>query len=80
MFGLIGGWSNLEAGVVPVAHLFGEKLFDIGLAFVGTLFGYCLAKLAGGPRFLLAFPSRYGTPSIFGAEANQTVGQPPYTH
>jgi len=44
VLGLIGGWSYLEAGVVPVAHLFGEKLFDIGLAFVGTLFGYRLAK------------------------------------
>lgn len=42
--GLIGGWSHLKVVLVPLGHLFVEKWFDIVLAFVGTLFGYWLAK------------------------------------
>jgi hypothetical protein len=42
--GLIGGWSHLKVVLLPLGHLFVEKWFDIVLAFVGTLFGYWLAK------------------------------------
>jgi hypothetical protein len=41
---LIGGWAYAEEAMHPLAHLFGEKLFDIVLAFAGTLLGYWLAK------------------------------------
>lgn len=41
--GPIGGWSHLKV-LLPLGHLFVEKWFDIVLAFVGTLFGYWLAK------------------------------------
>jgi hypothetical protein len=44
VLGLIGGWSYFKEGVVPLAHLFGEKLFDIALALFGTWLGYLLAK------------------------------------
>jgi hypothetical protein len=44
VLGLIGGWSHFKEGAAPLAHLLGDKVFDIALAFVGTLFGYRLAK------------------------------------
>jgi hypothetical protein len=36
VLGLIGGWSHFKEGVVPLARLFGEKLFGIALALFGT--------------------------------------------
>jgi hypothetical protein len=42
--GLIGGWSHLKVLVLPLAHLFAEKWFDIVLALFGTWLGYLLAK------------------------------------
>jgi hypothetical protein len=42
--GLIGGWSYLKAVLVPLAHLFAEKWFDIVLALFGTWLGYLLAR------------------------------------
>jgi hypothetical protein len=41
---LIGGWSHLKVVPLPLGHLFGEKLFDVVLAFAGTILGYWLAK------------------------------------
>ncbi len=41
---LSGGCSYSKVAVVPLAHLFGEKLFDIALALFGTWLGYLLAK------------------------------------
>lgn len=44
VLGLIGGWSYVKEGAIPLGHLIGEKLFDIALAFAGTMFGYWIAK------------------------------------
>jgi hypothetical protein len=42
--GLIGGWSHFIAVVAPLGRLFADKLFDVVLAFAGTILGYWLAK------------------------------------
>ncbi len=36
--GLTGGWSRFKEGVIPLSHLFGEKLFDIALGRVAQAF------------------------------------------
>jgi uncharacterized membrane protein YsdA (DUF1294 family) len=41
---LIGGWAYAKEAMHPLEHLFGEKLFDIALALLGTWLGYLLAK------------------------------------
>ena len=44
VLGLIGGWSYVREELIPMAHLLGEKLFDIALALFGTWLGYLLAR------------------------------------
>ncbi|MGA7136435.1 MAG: hypothetical protein WBZ14_02075 [Terriglobales bacterium] len=42
--GVIGGWSHFIGVVAPLGRFFADKLFDVVLAFAGTIFGYWLAK------------------------------------
>jgi hypothetical protein len=44
VIGLVGGWAYSRVAVLPVEHLFADKLFDIVLALFGTWLGYLLAK------------------------------------
>jgi hypothetical protein len=44
VLGLIGGWAYAKEAMIPLAHFFGEKVFDIVLALFGTWLGYLLAK------------------------------------